>query len=149
MSAVLVTDGARALNPRRDVRCALFDAVAEVLPASAAGTLDSTGCNPPRKAPDGTIEGRLVRVGGPSLGSPVGLPGSVVANQALVGLGYPTTTGPTGTFKLSVPTGRYTLTGLSPKVLSDGEPLACSAEGPVIVRPGRTTSGVLVVCSSK
>jgi hypothetical protein len=149
MSAVLVTDGARALSPRLDARCALFDAVAGVLPASAAGTLDSTACNPPRKAADGTIEGRLVRVGGPSPGSPVGLPGSVVANQALVGLGYPTTTGPTSTFKLSVPTGRYTLTGSSPKVLSDGEPLACAAEGPVIVGPGRTTSGVLVVCSIK
>jgi hypothetical protein len=149
MGAVLVTEGARALSPRRDVRCALFDAVAEVLPASAAGTLDNTGCKPPRKAPDGTIEGRLVRVGGPSPGSPVGLPGSVVANQALGGRGYPTTTGPTGTFKLSVPTGPYTLTGFSPKVLSDGEPLPCSAEGPVIVGPGRTTSGVLVDCSIK
>jgi hypothetical protein len=147
MSAVLVSEGARALSPRLDVRCALFHAVAEVLPASAAGTLGSTGCNPARKAPDGTIEGRLVRVGGPSPGSPVGLSGEVVANQALVGLGYPTTTGPTGIFKLSVPAGRYTLTGSSPKVLSDGEPLACSAKGQAIVGPGRTTSGVLVVCS--
>jgi hypothetical protein len=147
MGAVLVSEGARALSPRLDVRCGLFDAVADVLPASAAGTLDSTGCNPARKAPDGTIEGRLVRVGGPSPGLPVGLPGSVVANQALEGLGYPATTGPTGTFKLSVPNGRYTLTGSSPKVRSDGEPLACSAEGPVIVGPRRTTSGVLVVCS--
>jgi hypothetical protein len=150
MGAVLVTEGGRELSPRQDVRCELFNSVAQVLPASATGTLnDGAGCNAPRKAPDGTIEGRLVRVSGPAPASPRGLPGSVVVNEAARGLGYPTSTGSTGTFKLSVPAGQYTVTGSSPKVLSDDKPLPCSAERPVIVASGKATKGVVVICGIK
>jgi hypothetical protein len=146
--AVVAAQGGRALSPRRDVRCALFDAVAAVLPASAYGTLHAgPACGPPRGPRDGTVEGRLLRDGGPAPGPPVGLPGSVLADGAAQGLAYPASTTVRGSFELAVPPGRYTLTGSSPKVVSDGKPLACSAEHPVTVWPGRATKDVAVVCN--
>jgi hypothetical protein len=149
-AAVLVKEGAGELSARQDVRCKLFDAVAAVLPSSASGTLhEDAGCNPPQKAHDGIVEGRLVRVGGPAPGPAVGLPGSVVLDNAVEGLAYPISTRGNGMFKVSMPPGRYTVTGSSPKVLSDDKQLPCSAESSVMVRAAKTTAGVVVTCSVK
>jgi hypothetical protein len=148
--AVVVSEPGRALVPRRDKGCALFDAVAAVLPAAASGTLSGEPeCKAPAKLPDGTVEGQLVREGGRSPGSPVPLPGVVVLSAIGQDVSYPVDAGADGAFRASVPPGTYLLTGTSPKVHSDDKEMQCLAARPVALRPGSTTRGVRVVCNVK
>ena len=46
--------------------------------------------------------------------------------------------GADGAFRASVPPGTYSLSGTSPKVLSDDKEMQCLAARPVAVRPGST-----------
>jgi hypothetical protein len=62
---------------------------------------------------------------------------------------YPVDAGADGAFRASVPPGTYSLSGTSPKVLSDGKEMQCLAARPVVVRPGSKTRGVRVVCNIK
>jgi hypothetical protein len=146
--AVVVSEPGQALVPRQDKGCALFDAVAAVLPVAASGTLSGEPeCKAPAKPPDGTVEGQLVAEGGPSPGGPVPLPGDVVLSAMGEGVSYPVDAGGDGAFRASVPPGTYSLSGTSPKVLSDNKEMQCLAARPVAVRPGSTTRGVRVVCN--
>jgi hypothetical protein len=148
--AVVVSEPGKALVPRQDKRCELFDAVAAVLPAAASGTLSGEpACKAPAKPPDGTVEGQLVREGGPSPGGPVPLPGVVVLGAIGEDVSYPVDAGADGAFRASVPPGTYSLSGTSPKVLSDGKEMQCLAARPVVVRPGSKARGVRVVCNIK
>ena len=72
-----------------------------------------TSCSD-KPGPHQTVTGLLVRVGGPAPGSPVPLPGTVVARTPAGGQ-FTTTTGKNGRFQLSLPPGAYRLTGHSPR----------------------------------
>jgi len=82
-----------------------------------------TGCGA-GPGPRQTVTGLLVRVGGPAPGSPVPLPGTVVAKNAAGGQ-FTTTTGNNGRFQLSLPPGTYRLTGHTPEVMGDGQQGLC------------------------
>jgi hypothetical protein len=90
----------------------------------------------------GTIAGTLVRVGGPSPGTPVALPGQVTARSS-AGRKFTVTVGKSGRFVLSVSPGVYKLTGLSPLVSQE----TCMATKPVRVKMEQRVSGVEVICS--
>jgi hypothetical protein len=90
----------------------------------------------------GTIAGTLVRVGGPSPGAPVALPGQVTARSS-AGRRFTVTVGKNGKFVLSVSPGEYKLTGHSPLVSQE----TCMATKPVRVKTGQRVSGVEVICS--
>ena len=96
--------------------------------------------------PHQTVTGLLVRVGGPAPGSPVPLPGTVVAKNA-VGGQFTTTTGKDGRFQLSLPPGTYRLTGHSPQVMGDGQQSLCRAERTVQVIRHKPVHKIWVVCS--
>lgn len=146
--SVLVNENATSLVPRQDSHCALFDAVAEVLPSSASGTLDDRGsCKVPTKAREGAVDGELVREGGPEPGGPVPLPGLVSLSAVGPELSYLVSAGADGDFQAFVAPGTYSLTGRSPKVLSDGQEMECSAAHRVVVRSGARTNGLRVVCN--
>jgi hypothetical protein len=89
----------------------------------------------------GTIAGTLVRVGGPSPGAPVALPGQVTARSS-AGRRFTVTVGKSGKFVLSVSPGEYKLTGHSPLVSQE----TCMATKPVRVKTGQRVSGVEVIC---
>jgi len=91
-----------------------------------------------------TVTGKLVRVGGPAPGSPVPLPGQIVARDAQ-GHVFRTTAGRNGRFRLSLPPGTYRLTGHSPRI-QDGKAL-CAAAKPVRVTKASAAAGIQVVCS--
>ena len=95
-----------------------------------------------------TVTGLLIRVGGPHPGSPVPLPGTVVARSA-AGEQFTTTAGEDGRFQLSLPPGSYELTGYSPEVLGDGQQALCRAERAVHVTRDKPVHGVWVICSIK
>lgn len=90
----------------------------------------------------GTIAGTLVRVGGPSPGAPVALPGQVTATSS-AGRKFTVTVGKSGKFVLSVSPGDYKLTGHSPLVSQE----TCTATKPVRVKMGQRVSGMEVICS--
>ena len=96
--------------------------------------------------PHQTVTGLLVRVGGPAPGSPVPLPGTVVA-QTAVGEQFTTTTGKDGRFQLSLPPGTYRLTGHSPQVMGDGQQSLCRAERIVHVTRHKPVQNIWAVCS--
>jgi hypothetical protein len=105
------------------------------------------GCGAQRPAPKtapGTVAGEFIRVGGPAPGSPVPLPGQVVAVES-AGTRLTVTVGNDGRFSLSLPAGTYRLSGYSP--LIDSGKARCSAEHAVRVTTGRTTRHVAVICS--
>jgi hypothetical protein len=145
--AVVASEGGTSLVPRQDTHCYLFDALAEILPANATGTLDDPECKGAAKPPDGTVSGWLVTEGGPAPGGRVGQRGVVVLQARDEGLAYPLSTRPGGAFSVSVPPATYSVTGTSPKVLSDGKEMRCSALHPVLVRPHGQVHDVDVVCN--
>ena len=97
----------------------------------------------PTTAP-GIVLGQFIRVGGPAPGSPVPLPGQVVAIDS-TGTRLAVTVGNNGRFSLSLPAGTYRLIGYSP--LIDNGKARCTAERPAHVTTGRTTRHVAVICS--
>ena len=104
-----------------------------------------TSCSD-QPGPHQTVTGLLVRVGGPAPGSPVPLPGTVVARTPAGGQ-FTTTTGKNGRFQLSLPPGAYRLTGHSPQVMGDGQQELCSAARTIHVTRRVPLHNVWVICS--
>ncbi len=118
-----------------------------VIAAAVASVSILVGCSG-QSGPHQTVTGILVRVGGPAPGSPVPLPGTVVAWNA-AGKQFTTTTGKNGRFQLSLPPGTYRLTGHSPQVMGDGQQLLCDAAQTVHVTRHEPVHNIWVVCSIK
>lgn len=116
-----------------------------VIVTAVASAAIVAGCGG-RPDPHQAATGLLVRVGGPAPGSPVPLPGTVVA-QSVAGDQFTTTTGNDGRFQLSLPPGTYRLTGHSPQVMGDGRQMLCRAARPVRVTRHKPAHGIWVVCS--
>jgi hypothetical protein len=97
-----------------------------------------------------TVTGMLVRVGGPATRSgpppPMPLPGMVVARNA-AGQQFTATAGNDGRFELSLPPGRYRLTGHSPQVWVNDQQMLCSAQEAIQVTKRRPLHRIWVVCS--
>jgi hypothetical protein len=96
------------------------------------------------------VTGTLVRVGGPATLSgsppPLPLPGTVVARNA-AGQPFTATAGNDGRLELSLPPGRYRLTGHSPQVWVNNQQMLCSAQNAIDVTKRRPVRNVWVVCS--
>lgn len=92
----------------------------------------------------------LVRSGGPpgKNGPPpsLPLPGTIVARDA-AGQQFTATAGNDGRFRLSLPPGRYRLTGHSPQVMVNNQQMACSAQAAVQVTERHPVRNISVVCS--
>ena len=116
-----------------------------VIAAAVASVSILVGCSSQSDSHQ-AVTGLLVRVGGPAPGSPVPLPGTVVAQNA-TGEQFTTTTGKDGRFQLSLPPGTYRLTGHSPQVMGDGQQALCRAERPVHVTKAKLVRNTWVVCS--
>jgi len=116
-----------------------------VTAAAVASVSILAGCSG-QPGPHQSVTGLLVRVGGPAPGSPVPLPGTVVARNAAGGQ-FTTTTGNNGRFQLSLPPGTYRLTGHSPQVMGDGHQELCRAVRAVHVTRSRPLHNIWVVCS--
>ena len=116
-----------------------------VIAVAVASMAIFSGCSG-QPDPHQTVTGLLVRVGGPAPGSPVPLPGTVVARNA-TGDKFSTTTGKDGRFQLSLPPGTYELTGHSPQVMADGQEMLCRATKAVHVTRDGTVDNIWVVCS--
>ena len=104
-----------------------------------------TGCSA-EPGPHQTVTGLLVRVGGPAPGSPVPLPGTVVARNAAGGQ-FTTTTGNNGRFQLSLPPGTYRLTGHTPEVMGDGQQGLCLAPHAIHVTMRTPLQNIWIICS--
>ncbi|MGH3404744.1 MAG: hypothetical protein ACRDRJ_19900 [Streptosporangiaceae bacterium] len=90
------------------------------------------------------VRGTFVRVGGPAPGSPFSLPGTITA-RAPAGGTFTATAGPNGRFTLSLPPGRYHVTGRSP-LIGSGHAI-CGATAELQVTRGNAAHLVTVVCS--
>ncbi len=90
------------------------------------------------------VRGTFVRVGGPAPGSPFPLPGTITARAATGGT-FMATADPNGRFTLSLPTGRYHVTGRSP-LIGSGHAI-CAATAELQVTRGKAAHPVTVVCS--
>jgi hypothetical protein len=114
-----------------------------------AGVLILAGCSG-QPADSQTATGMLVRVGGPpTLSGPppsLPLPGTVIARNA-AGQQFTATAGNDGRFKLSLPPGRYQLTGHSPQVWVNNQQMLCSAQDAIQVTKHRPLHNIWVVCS--
>jgi hypothetical protein len=116
-----------------------------VIAAAVASVSILVGCSG-QSGPHQTVTGLLVRVGGPAPGSPVPLPGTVVARNAAGGQ-FTTTTGNDGLFQLSLPLGTYRLTGHSPQVMVNNQQELCVATRAVHVTRRKSLHNIWVVCS--
>ncbi len=101
--------------------------------------VSGSGAGDPR-----AVAGTFVRVGGPAPGSPFPLPGSITA-RAANGKTFTATAGSSGRFTLSLPPGRYKVTGRSP--LIGGGQVTCPATAELRVSSGATARRVTVICS--
>jgi hypothetical protein len=90
------------------------------------------------------VRGTFVRVGGPPPGSPFPLPGTITARAATGGT-FTATADRNGRFTLSLPLGRYHVTGRSP-LIGSGHAI-CAASAELHVTRGKATRPVTVVCS--
>src|SRR5262245_44148237 len=108
-----------------------------------AGIVILAGCGG-GPGPGRAVTGRFVRVGGPAAGAPFPLPGTITA-RAATGESFTATAGRDGRFTLSLPPGRYQVTGRSPLIESGHEP--CPATGELRVTRGKPAGPVTVVCS--
>ena len=97
---------------------------------------------------EGTVTGSFVAVGGAAPGSPRPLPGQVTAQNS-AGHKFTVAVGKSGRFVLSLPAGVYRLTGRGPMFSVNGVEGTCAADQPVLVRAGKKTLGVEVVCPLK
>jgi hypothetical protein len=97
----------------------------------AGFTAACSGHNPA----DGVLAGHLYGVGGPAPGLPRPWPGTVTVTGP--GLHRDVPVGASGSYLVTVPAGRYTVTGHSP--LYGGGAYLCQAAGVATVRRGHTT----------
>jgi len=120
------------------------------LAAAVTSLAVCAGCTSPA-AYRQTVSGQLVLVGGPASAShPHGrwlLRGTVVA-QSTSGARIITATAADGRFRVSLPPGRYELTGHSAHLIVDGQQQQCAAGHPILVGPSRPPmTGLQVVCT--
>jgi hypothetical protein len=116
------------LRPR-EVRISLLG-----LPLAAVCLAGFTAaCSGPGPA-EGTLTGHLYGVGGPAPGAPRPWPGTVTLTGPGVRRDVPVGAG--GTYAVTVPAGRYTVTGHSPRYGSGT--YLCQAAGVVTVTSGHT-----------
>jgi hypothetical protein len=90
------------------------------------------------------VTGRFARVGGPAPGAPFPLPGTITARSA-TGQTYTVTAGRDGRFTLSLPPGRYQVTGRSPLIESGHA--TCPATRELRVTRGEPAEPITVICS--
>ena len=109
-----------------------------------AGIVVLAGCGG-GPGPGHVVTGRFVRVGGPVPGL-FPLPGTITA-RAATGQTFTATAGRDGRFTLSLPPGRYQVTGRSPLIESGHE--TCPATGVLRVTRGKPAGPVTVVCSTR
>jgi hypothetical protein len=104
--------------------------------AAAVGLLILVGgCS--SKSSEGTVEGRLLMVGGPPPGVQLPAAGTVIIKSS-GGTRITVKVRADGRFKRHVPEGSYSLTGRSPQYNSSR--VLCSAAHPVKVRVGSSVS---------
>lgn len=84
---------------------------------------------------DGTLTGHLYGVGGPAPGAPRPWPGTVTLTGP--GVHRDVSVGASGSYSVTVPAGRYTITGHSP--LYGSGTYLCQAAGAATVASGHTT----------
>jgi hypothetical protein len=120
-----------------------------LISALAAAVSVLTGCGG-ASGPHRTVQGSLIRVGGPAafgkVPSPVPLPGVVVAKNR-TGTQFTASAGKDGRFQLSLPPGTYRLTGHSPQVMVNGQQMLCTGTRTVQVTKTEPVHGADVVCS--
>jgi hypothetical protein len=85
-------------------------------------------------------------VGGPPPGSPVPLPGTIIAKNTAGGQ-FTTTANNNGRFQLSLPPGTYRLTGHSAQVMANNQQELCIATRTVHVTIRKPLHNIWVVCS--
>jgi hypothetical protein len=120
--------------------------VSSVLALTVASVSILTGCSSQATYRQ-TVEGVLVLVGGPPGGSPVALPGTVIARNATGGKFIVATT-KNGRFRLSLPLGTYRLTGHSPRLQSTAARRCAWQRETISVTRKRRTPSILVVCTA-
>jgi hypothetical protein len=108
-----------------------------------AGIMVLAGCGG-GPDPGHVVPGRFVRAGGPAPGAPFPLPGTITA-RAATGQSFTATAGRDGRFTLSLPPGRYQVTGRSP-LIGSGH-VTCPATRELRVARGKPAGPVTVVCS--
>ena len=108
-----------------------------------AATTTTVPSSPSTIVAQATISGTLERIGGPP-GPPLPLPGQVSVTGA--GRTYVVAAEQDGHYSISVPAGRYTVTGRSP--LYQSGTIGCVAQSPITVTAGRSIK-VDVVCPVK
>jgi len=124
-----VEPGSGAFRPR-DVRISLIGlAVAAVCLGGF-----TAACSGHNRA-EGTLAGHLYGVGGPAPGLPRPWPGTVTLAGPGVHRDVPV--GASGSYSVTVPAGRYTITGHSP--LYGSGTYLCQATGAAAVTSGHTT----------
>jgi hypothetical protein len=141
-------DMARNQSGRAGVQADMKKAC-RVAASVAASVSILAGCSA-QPADGQTVTGMLVRVGGPATQSgpppPLPLPGTIVARNA-AGQQFTATAGDDGRFELSLPPGRYRLTGHSPQVWINNQQMPCSAQDAIQVTKRRPVRKVWVICS--
>ena len=121
-----------------------------VLVATLGPAYASAGAPLSFKAPGAS--GTLDEVGGPSPGLGLGVPGQVsfIREGPRHERVYDAETAPDGEFSITVPPGRYQVSGSSPLVSSDGRPVTCFATPLVVKVSQRVPSPAInVTCSVK
>jgi hypothetical protein len=112
--------------------------------SGAASDAGSSVTASPTPSSQGTLHGRLIRVGGPAPGAAVPLAGAVTISGPTASRDV--TVGTDGTFSIDLPPGKYTILGHSPLVLVDNVPMSCPGTKVAVVRGGSPTE-VDAVCS--
>jgi hypothetical protein len=95
----------------------------------------AVACSGPNAA-DGTLTGHLYGVGGPAPGLPRAWPGTVILTGT--GVHRDVSVDASGSYSVTVPAGRYTVTGHSP--LYGSGTYVCQATGVAIVTKGHSTT---------
>ena len=104
-----------------------------VLAACVAGVMVGCAARGPADGADGTVHGHLYGVGGPAPGSPRPWSGTVTVTGG--GLHRDVRTDPGGAYSITLPAGKYTITGHSPSY--GGGTGLCRAAGVAKVRSGQ------------
>jgi hypothetical protein len=132
--AALVTRG-----HRRHTRHWMATAAVVVTVVAIGGigltTLHSESAPTQHRTDTGTLQGHLKMIGGPGIGKPVTLPGTITITGN--GMTRRVHTNHDGSYTVPLPPGTYTLTGHSPSY-GDGSG-ACSSLTPARIRTRQTT----------
>jgi hypothetical protein len=87
----------------------------------------------------GTVDGRIIQVGGPSGAPSISVRGVVTLRNLSSGVRYRATANGTSGYSIKVPPGTYNVTGSSLQDFDNGHEMSASAGQPVHVRAGTTS----------